>query len=111
AARSEAGHRIVAVSRRGAEALRGDVPPGPDGHHDHRRHRALRGTQRDREAVQASVTLAEEVGMNRFDPEYYALQLGNSVLGGGFYATRLYHDLRQVAGLVYTVDDEFAAGK
>ena len=33
-----------------------------------------------------------------------ALQLGNHVLGGGFYATRLYHDLRQVAGYVYTVN-------
>ena len=65
----------------------------------------------DPETVQASVTLAQEVGMTRFDPDYYALQLGNNVLGGGFYATRLYHDLRQVAGLVYTVDDEFAAGK
>ena len=65
----------------------------------------------DPEAVQASVTLAQEVGMTRFDPDYYALQLGNNVLGGGFYATRLYHDLRQVAGLVYTVDDEFVAGK
>jgi zinc protease len=65
----------------------------------------------DPEAVQASVTLAEEVGLTRFDPDYYAIQLGNNVLGGGFYATRLYHDLRQVAGLVYNVDDEFTAGK
>jgi zinc protease len=65
----------------------------------------------DPEAVQASVTLAQEVGLTRFDPDYYAIQVGNNVLGGGFYATRLYHDLRQVAGLVYNVDDEFAAGK
>jgi zinc protease len=65
----------------------------------------------DPQAVQASVTLAQEVGLNRFDPDYYALQVGNNVLGGGFYATRLYHDLRQVAGLVYTVDDSFVAGK
>jgi zinc protease len=65
----------------------------------------------DPEAVQASVTLAEEVGLTRFDPDYYAIQLGNNVLGGGFYATRLYHDLRQVAGLVYNVDDSFTAGK
>ena len=42
--------------------------------------------------------------LNRFDPDYYPLQLGNHVLGGGFYATRLYHDLRQVAGYVYFVD-------
>ena len=65
----------------------------------------------DPEAVQASVTLAQEVGLTRFDPDYYAIQLGNNVLGGGFYATRLYHDLRQVEGLVYTVDDDFTAGK
>ncbi|HUP05181.1 MAG TPA: insulinase family protein, partial [Bryobacteraceae bacterium] len=32
--------------------------------------------------VQDSVSLAEEVGINRFSPDYYALQLGNHVLGG-----------------------------
>jgi zinc protease len=58
----------------------------------------------DPERVQDDVILAEQLGINRFDPEYYPLQLGNHVLGGGFYATRLYHDLRQVAGYVYTVD-------
>ena len=41
--------------------------------------------------------------INQFDPQYYALQLGTHVLGGGFYATRLYHDLRQVNGYVYTL--------
>ena len=45
-----------------------------------------------------------DVPINRFDPDYYPLQLGNHVLGGGFYATRLYHDLRQVNGYVYNVD-------
>ena len=65
----------------------------------------------DSEAVQDSVTLAEEIGINRFDPDFYPLQLGNHVLGGGFYATRLYHDLRQVAGLVYNVDVGMDAGK
>ena len=58
----------------------------------------------DRQAVQDSVTLSEQLNLNRFDPDYYPLQLGNHVLGGGFYATRLYHDLRQVAGYVYNVD-------
>lgn len=65
----------------------------------------------DSEAVQDSVTLAEQLKLNRFSPDYYPLQLGNHVLGGGFYATRLYHDLRQVAGLVYSVDVELDAGK
>lgn len=65
----------------------------------------------DQEAVQDSVTLSEELKLNRFDPDYYPLQLGNHVLGGGFYATRLYHDLRQVAGYVYTVDVSLDASK
>ena len=33
------------------------------------------------------------------------------MLGGGFYATRLYHDLRQVAGYVYNVDVSLSASK
>ena len=58
----------------------------------------------DAQAVQDTVTLAEQLDLNRFNPDYYPLELGNHVLGGGFYATRLYHDLRQEAGLVYTVN-------
>jgi zinc protease len=65
----------------------------------------------DSEAVQDSVVLAEQLKLNRFDPDYYPLQLGNHVLGGGFYATRLYHDLRQVAGYVYTVNVGLSASK
>ncbi len=65
----------------------------------------------DDQAVQDTVTLAEQLNLNRFDPDYYPLQLGNHVLGGGFYATRLYHDLRQVNGLVYTVDVSLNASR
>ena len=68
-------------------------------------------TVADAEAVQDTVILAEQLSVNRFDPDYYSLQLGNHVLGGGFYATRLYHDLRQVAGYVYTVDVSLNASK
>jgi len=59
--------------------------------------------------IQDSVDLAEEIPMNRFSPDYYALQLGDRVLGGGFYATRLYRDLRQKAGYVYNVDNSLRA--
>lgn len=65
----------------------------------------------DPQAVQDSVTLAEELQLNRFSPDYYPMQLGTYVLGGGFYASRLYHDLRQVAGYVYTVDVSLRATK
>jgi zinc protease len=65
----------------------------------------------DAQAVQDSVYLAEQLDLNRFDADYYPLQLGTHVLGGGFYATRLYHDLREVAGYVYNVDVRLDAGK
>ena len=58
----------------------------------------------DPSQLQDLVDLSETVGITRFDPDYYPLQMGNHVLGGGFYATRLYHDLRQVNGYVYNVD-------
>jgi zinc protease len=61
--------------------------------------------------VQDSVTLAETVGVTRADPDYYALVVGDHVLGGGFYATRLYRDVRQQAGLAYEVSNELNVGK
>jgi len=61
--------------------------------------------------VQDDVTLAETLGLNRFSPDYYALELGNHVLGGGFYATRYYRDLREKGGLVYSVSSSFNVGR
>ncbi|GAC1625321.1 MAG: pitrilysin family protein [Vulcanimicrobiaceae bacterium] len=65
----------------------------------------------DSSRVQDETHLVETVALKRTDPDYYALQLGDHVLGGGFYATRLYHDLRQVAGLVYNVNNRLTAGR
>jgi zinc protease len=64
----------------------------------------------DKSRVQAAVTLAQTLGLTRSDPDYYALELGNHVLGGAFYATRLFRDLREEAGLVYTVESSFDVG-
>ena len=61
--------------------------------------------------IQDTVELSEELPMNRFDPDYYALQVGNHVLGGGFYATRLYRDLREKTGYVYYVSNGIDAGR
>jgi zinc protease len=65
----------------------------------------------DKSRVQDQVTLTETVGLTRFDPEYYALELGDHVLGGAFYATRLYRDLREKEGLVYYVGVSLDARK
>jgi zinc protease len=61
--------------------------------------------------VQDQVVLAETLGLTRSTPDYYALVLGNHVLGGGFYATRLYRDLRERTGLVYHVSVSLQANQ
>jgi zinc protease len=61
--------------------------------------------------IQDKVILAQTLGLTRSNPDYYALVLGNHVLGGGFYATRLYQDLRERTGLVYYVVSSFDVGR
>jgi zinc protease len=51
------------------------------------------------------------LALTRKDPDYYPLELGNHVLGGAFYATRLYRDLRENSGLVYFVGSRFEVGE
>ncbi|MHB8455021.1 MAG: M16 family metallopeptidase [Acidiferrobacterales bacterium] len=65
----------------------------------------------DSSRIQDSVTLAVNLGLTRSNPDYYALQLGNHVLGGAFYATRLYRDLREQNGLVYYVASSFTVDR
>jgi zinc protease len=79
-----------------------DLPPVP-------RNKTADSHVPDPTRVQDEVTLAEELPMDRFDPDYYPLQVANHILGGGFYATRLYRDLREKAGYVYTVSEELDA--
>ena len=65
----------------------------------------------DSSAVQDSARLTELIPVNRESPARFALRLGNQVLGGGFYASWLYHDLREKAGLVYYVATNFDLDK
>jgi zinc protease len=81
-----------------------DYPPAP-------RNKPSTAVVPDESRVQDSVTLAEALPLTRFNPDYYALELGNHVLGGGFYATRLYRDLRENGGLVYSVGSSFSFGR
>jgi len=64
---------------------------------------AAQGHQQD------DVSLEELVGVNRSDSDYYALQLADHVLDGGDDATWLYRDVRQDAGLVYSIDSALYA--
>jgi zinc protease len=77
------------------------VPPNPP----------ARVSVPDASRIQDRVILAQTVGLTRSNPDYYALRLGDHVLGGGFYATRLYRDLREKTGLVYYVGVGLEAGR
>jgi zinc protease len=65
----------------------------------------------DDSRVQDVVVLAQNLTLTRTDPDYYALELGSALLGGGFYSTRLSIDLRKNAGLVYSVSSMLQAGR
>jgi zinc protease len=65
----------------------------------------------DASRVQDRVLLAQNLALTRSDPDYYPLALGNAVLGGSFYSTRLSIDLRKNAGLVYGVESVLQAGR
>jgi zinc protease len=65
----------------------------------------------DASRVQDSVYLAQNLALTRTDPDFYALSLGNAVLAGGFYASRLSIDLRKSSGLVYSVNAQFESGR
>lgn len=47
-------------------------------------------------------------GMRRGDPDYYALWLGNQILGGGGFTSRLTAELRDKRGLTYSTYSYFA---
>jgi zinc protease len=60
---------------------------------------------------QDSGTLEELLETDRGDPNYYALELGNAILGGGSGGpeqSRLFRDIRQDAGLAYSIGSELA---
>jgi zinc protease len=65
----------------------------------------------DAQKKQDQVVLAETLGLNRSNPDHFALNLANDYLSGGFYATPLYHVLREKLGLVYNVGASFNFGR
>jgi zinc protease len=50
------------------------------------------------------------LGIARNNPDFYALQLLNYILGGGGFSSRLMNDIREDRGLAYSVSSSFEAG-
>ena len=61
-------------------------------------------------AQQASVALGQPA-IARGDPDYFPLLVGNYVLGGGGFSSRLTDQVRENRGLTYGVDSYFAPSK
>lgn len=60
--------------------------------------------------LQDVVSMSETLGVVRSNHDYYALRLGNELLGGATLASRLYRDLREDRGLVYFVNSNLDIG-
>lgn len=58
-------------------------------------------------ATQSHILLAYP-GLQRVDPDYYPLLVGNYILGGGGFASRLMEEIRQKRGLAYSVRSSFS---
>lgn len=58
-------------------------------------------------STQTHLMLAE-LGIDRRDPDYAALTLGNQILGGGGFGTRLMTEVREKRGLTYGVYSVFS---
>ncbi len=63
----------------------------------------------DKDITQANIILGQ-IGLKRSDPDFYAFQLMNYILGGGGFASRLMDNIRDNRGLVYNVHSSFEPG-
>lgn len=57
-------------------------------------------------ATQSHILLGAP-GVARNDPDYFALYVGNYILGGGGFVSRLMHEVREKRGLAYSVYSYF----
>jgi zinc protease len=61
------------------------------------------------DAAQAQVLIGQP-GFKRDDPDYFALTVGNYILGGGGFVSRLTNEVREKRGLTYSVYSYFSPG-
>ncbi len=61
------------------------------------------------QSAQAHVLIGQP-GYKRSDPDFFALTVGNYILGGGGFVSRLTHEVREKRGLSYSVYSYFSPG-
>ena len=64
----------------------------------------------NKDLTQANIVLGHN-GVNRGNPDYYAIQVMNYILGGGGFSSRAMDSIRNERGLAYSVYSYFAAEK
>ncbi|HEY5648057.1 MAG TPA: pitrilysin family protein [Nitrospiria bacterium] len=62
----------------------------------------------DKDLTQANIVLGHP-GINRSNPDYYAVSVMNYILGGGGFSSRLMKNIRDERGLVYGIFSYFDA--
>jgi len=63
----------------------------------------------DKDITQANIILGN-LGIARHNPDFYAFQVMNYILGGGGFASRLLDDIRVNRGLAYSVHSSLSPG-
>ncbi|MES2416026.1 MAG: pitrilysin family protein [Pseudomonadota bacterium] len=61
------------------------------------------------DSAQAQVLLGQP-GYKRSDPQFFSLLVGNYILGGGGFVSRLANEVREKRGLTYSVSSGFSPG-
>ena len=61
------------------------------------------------DAAQAQVLIGQP-GYKRSDPAFFSLLVGNYILGGGGFVSRLSNEVREKRGLTYSVSSNFSPG-
>lgn len=64
----------------------------------------------DMDVSQANIVMGH-AGVSRSNPDYYAVQVMNYILGGGGFASRLMRIIRDEKGLTYSIHSSFSANK
>ncbi len=62
------------------------------------------------DSAQAHVLIGQP-GFKRDDPDYFALTVGNYILGGGGFVSRLTNEVREKRGLSYSVSSYFSPAR
>jgi zinc protease len=64
----------------------------------------------NKDLTQANIIMGHE-GVTRSNPDYYAIQVMNNILGGGGFTSRAMESIRNQRGLAYSVYTQFNADK